>query len=68
MNSYDHEWIKAAKAAGHVLRKDEGKVDWFVMDSGFHNGPGCSKCGKSWCQWCTSPSEIEPCQVKESNK
>jgi hypothetical protein len=47
--------------AGHVLKLDEdGAVDEFVCDAGYHNGPGCSVCGESWCQHCASP-RVETC-------
>ena len=62
------EWMDAwdAKAAekGHVLKRDEdGKVDHWVVDSGYHNGPGCAKCHASWCHHCTNMDNIEDCPI-----
>jgi hypothetical protein len=48
------------EAAGHVLKRDEdGDIDHWVMDVGYHNGPGCINCHDSWCQHCEDT--IEPC-------
>lgn len=57
-------FIAAAEKAGHVLRlSDDGDIDAFVCDSGFHNGPGCTRCLKSWCWHCTSADKVAqtPC-------
>lgn len=63
--SDNEEWIEAMKAKGHVpvMRDEEygGGLDIFVMDAGYHNGPGCSSCGMSWCHHCDGPSTIEAC-------
>lgn len=45
--------------AGHKLRRHDGEVDIFVLNYGFHNGPGCIKCGDEWCHHCKGP--IVPC-------
>lgn len=51
--------------AGHVLKRDEdGDIDLFVMDAGYHNGPGCVNCHDSWCHHCCD--EIEPCVGKDA--
>lgn len=57
----DDNWIEAMRAKGHSPCMEDGRVDIFVMDSGFHNGPGCITCGESWCMHCTAPENIEPC-------
>lgn len=56
-------WIAVAESVkGHKLcRDDDGCVDGFVCDSGFHNGPGCETCGDSWCEHCTKPEDIDAC-------
>lgn len=60
------DWNERAEQLGHVLKRDEdGAVDLFVVDSGFHNGPGCSRCGESWCHHCTNAASIEPCKGEE---
>lgn len=48
---------------GHVLQLDEdGSVDYFAMDSGFHNGPQCVECGEMWCQHCVFDGQgVDPC-------
>lgn len=47
-------------AAGHVLKLDgDGDIDSFALSYDFHNGPGCSVCGASWCEHCGDP--IRPC-------
>lgn len=65
MNEYDEAWIAAMKAKGHmpVMRDEEdgGGLDVFVMDYGYHNGPGCSSCGISWCHHCNGPDSIKEC-------
>jgi hypothetical protein len=55
---------QALRDAGHTLRmiEDEGeppRIDIFVMDVGYHNGPGCVTCGDSWCHHCEDA--ISPC-------
>ncbi len=58
----DKEYYAAIEAAGHLLRRDErGEVDFFALDSGHHNGPGCELCHDTWCQHCRD--SIEPCSV-----
>jgi hypothetical protein len=61
----DMTYYEELEAAGHVLRRDEdGRVDNFVMEYGFHNGPGCVNCHDSWCEHCGD--KIEPCIGKEA--
>jgi hypothetical protein len=54
------------EAAGHVLKRDpeDGRIDIWVLDADFHNGPGCINCDMSWCQHCR-PS-IKPCLGREA--
>lgn len=49
-------WKKVMLERGHspILDEDNGKLDNFVYDNGFHNGPGCSKCGWMICWNCES--------------
>ena len=64
----DRDWVEAAERQGHVLKLDEdGVVDWFVLDEGFHNGPTCTRCEEVWCEHCTSPDDIEPCKAVEND-
>ena len=62
--SAEGKWTAALKAKGHTPVLDEdGKIDWFVCDGGYHNGPGCSVCLKSWCEHCTQdPDTIGECE------
>lgn len=58
----DKEYYAAIEAAGHLLKRtDDGEVDFFVLDSGYHNGPGCELCHVVWCEHCRD--KIEPCSV-----
>ena len=60
----EHPYHKKLEEAGHVLeRGSDGEVDIFVLDAGYHNGPGCVKCGLSWCHHCEP--EVKPCSGSE---
>lgn len=49
------------EAAGHVLyRTEDGDVNCWIVDGGYHNGPGCLRCGDAWCEHCDE-GKIEPC-------
>lgn len=38
---------------GHTLVESEyGGIDHFALDENNHNGPGCSRCGRTWCWHC----------------
>lgn len=61
------EWIDALKAKGHVPRMvsyEEGEtyLNMFVLDCGFHNGPGCETCGWSTCEHCNDVDAIPKCK------
>ena len=62
----EKDFYDALEAAGHeLIRNENGKVNQFVLDVdnesfGGHNGPGCRRCGESWCQHCNN--EIEECK------
>jgi hypothetical protein len=59
------KYYEELEAAGHVLKKDEdGNVCQWVLDEGFHNGPGCVNCHDSWCEHCRDT--IEPCIGKDA--
>ena len=56
------KWFDALKAKGHMPVVDEdGKLNFFVCDSGYHNGPGCHACGWSCCWHCCAVSDIPEC-------
>jgi hypothetical protein len=49
---------------GHTwIVDDNGAVDVFVLDNGFHNGPGCSACGEWSCEHCTPDCWQEECSA-----
>ncbi len=63
-------WYDAMVKAGHdpALEADGnyGKerwkdLDYFVHSQGFHNGPGCKKCGWNTCWHCNDISIIPKC-------
>lgn len=59
----DDPWEAAMRAKGHTpVLYSFGSLDHFVMESGFHNGPGCSVCGWSCCEHCDSVSDIPECE------
>jgi hypothetical protein len=67
MMSRENPYYDKLEAAGHKLRRDEdGDIDFFVMDIGYHNGPGCTECGHSWCEHCEDA--IEPCIGREETE
>lgn len=52
------EYFAYLEGLGHILRRDEkGRVDVFVCEYAHHNGPGCIRCGDSWCEICRDPAE-----------
>lgn len=61
--SKSEKWIAAMKKAGHEPQLYDGRLDTFAMDAGYHNGPGCEKCGASWCWHCDDISMIRPCRA-----
>lgn len=55
------KWTEAIKAKGHTPVMDDGELEYFVMDAGFHNGPGCQTCGWSCCWHCDGIEDIPEC-------
>ncbi len=54
--------------AKHDWYKDEdGKVDEWAWESGFHNGVICKRCGESFCVHCTPNYDETECTEVESN-
>lgn len=74
MTFEEHEaaWRKAFLAAGHTFIMtvpDEGdeehdppRPNMWVVDHGFHNGPGCATCGWSCCMHCQKAELIPKCK------
>lgn len=47
-------------------RDEDGKIDEFALDYGFHNGPGCSRCYYSFCIHCDPNGwNKKPCVIDE---
>lgn len=59
------QFYNRLESLGHKLKRDgSGNVDFFALDSGYHNGPECVLCGESWCEHCeNNPTE---CTHKET--
>lgn len=55
------KWLDAMKSKGHVPIMDNGELDMFVCDSGYHNGPGCETCHWSTCHHCDGIEDIPEC-------
>lgn len=41
-----------------------GNIDEFAVGIGYHNGPECVRCGKSFCQHCNPECYDEPCTAE----
>lgn len=46
-------------------RDDNGEIDMWFMDVGFHNGPGCKRCHATFCEHCDPDWDEEECTVDE---
>lgn len=44
-------------------RNEDGSIDIFGMESEFHNGPLCIRCGYSYCHHCTPPEKGDLAQL-----
>ena len=51
-DDWQRTWTALCLERGHTLKMDGASVDYFVESEGFHNGPGCTKCGWSACMHC----------------
>jgi hypothetical protein len=47
-----YEDVASFPDRAHVWRAEDGDIDVFVMESGYHNGPGCSVCDFTFCHHC----------------
>lgn len=65
MNDEKQQWFDAMKAKGHLPMMDElydhPELNIWVVDVGFHNGPGCETCHWSCCMHCDSIESIPQC-------
>ena len=46
-------------------RDKNGEIDMWVMDVGYHNGPGCKRCHATFCEHCDPDWDKEECEVDE---
>jgi len=46
---------------------DEGEIDTFAFENGFHNGPSCKRCHHSFCVHCNPDGYTDdlPCTIDE---
>lgn len=52
--------------SSHKWKKDEeGRIDYWVWEVGFCNGPQCERCGRVTCIFCNPDFDKEPCEVKK---
>ena len=42
----------------------DGKIDNFILDYEYHNGPKCIRCGESFCEHCNPEKYEEPCTAE----
>jgi hypothetical protein len=57
-------WYKELVSKGHTpaLDLETNRINMWVLSEGFHNGPGCSTCGYSWCMHCID--SVNKCRGK----
>jgi len=67
-DAYRRAWWRKFRAQGHKPIKVGGYINIFVTDSGYHNGPGCTKCGWTACWHCSGPEDIPKCVTPERRK
>ena len=48
----DKEYLEYIESKGHILKREDGEIDIWVLDDDYHNGPGCVKCRDLWCYHC----------------
>jgi len=52
--------------AKHDFFKDgQGNIDIWILDYGYHNGPGCRRCEEMWCEHCDPQCYDEECPSGE---
>ena len=62
LRAEEEVWRETMVARGHQPKlDDDGTLDVFFLDSGFHNGPGCTVCYWSACMHCDTPESIPQC-------
>lgn len=56
----DNQYLSYIESKGHILKREDGEIDIWVLDADYHNGPGCVKCHDCWCYHCRD--EIDECE------
>ena len=53
---------KQVTPGGHYfVTDDDGDIDVWQYEAGFHNGPRCENCNQSWCMHCEGLGDLEQC-------
>jgi hypothetical protein len=75
LNSFEQtkkEYVEAFEKNGHVFQLDQefrpGEIDWMAYSPDGHNGPSCTRCGQSWCMFCTAASKIVECKPRTEER
>ena len=55
------KWVHVKKHLWH--KRENGEVDEWVLDHGYHNGPGCEVCGASVCMHCNPDWAETECRI-----
>jgi len=64
LEEYWNRFIEIMREKGHTPTVDEdGNVNMFVTDFGYHNGHGCSTCGWTTCIHCDGIEKIPECDA-----
>lgn len=53
----DAEYYAYLESCGHILRRDKYGIDIFFLEYAHHNGPGCVRCGETWCHHCRDSAQ-----------
>jgi hypothetical protein len=48
---------------GHAFYERDGGIDPFILDAGYHNGPGCEACFVTWCEHCSDDWKTAACPM-----
>lgn len=46
---------------------EDGDIDAFAVNCGYHNGPVCERCGKRFCEHCTPECYDSECEAEEDD-
>lgn len=54
-------WSTAPVIKHDWARNEDGSIDIFRLEVGYHNGPECIRCGHIFCEHCRPEDYDEPC-------